>query len=143
MVTQQPTTDASGSSRSLLALYPEPERTALEGIYLSHDLRRCRRGVDPFVYSNFIASLDGRIAVADPQGGEPEIPSATANPRDWRLLLELAAPADALIVSGRYVRKVGRGRGTGPAAAARGRGAGHLGLPRGAGPSGPTGFGGC
>jgi riboflavin biosynthesis pyrimidine reductase len=109
MVTQQPTTAASGSSRSLLALYPEPERTALEGLYLSHDLRRCRRGADPFVYSNFIASLDGRIAVADPQGGEPEIPSETANPRDWRLLLELAAPADALVVSGRYVRQLAEG----------------------------------
>ncbi len=44
-----------------------------------------------------------------PQGGEPEIPSETANPRDWRLLLELAAPADALIVSGRYVRQLAEG----------------------------------
>ncbi len=68
MITQQPTTTATGPGQSLLALYPEPERTALEGLYLSHDLRRCRRGGDPFVYSNFIASLDGRIAVADPAG---------------------------------------------------------------------------
>jgi riboflavin biosynthesis pyrimidine reductase len=109
MVMQPEPTTAAGPSQSLLALYPERERTALEGLYLCHDLRRCRRGGHPFVYSNFISSLDGRIAVAAPRRREPEIPPETANPRDWRLLLELAAPADALIVSGRYVRQLAEG----------------------------------
>jgi len=106
MVTQEKTTTASRKPQPLIALYPERGRAALEGLYLGHNLRRCRRDGKPFVYSNFSASLDGRIAVSDPQNGEPEIPAETANPRDWRLLLELAAPADALIISGRYVRRL-------------------------------------
>jgi len=114
MVEQTKTAKAPGESRSLIALYPERERPPLEGLYLSDDLRRCRHGGTPVVYSNFIASLDGRIAVSDPLSGEQEIPSETANPRDWRLLLELAAPADALIVSGRYVRELASGSAQAP-----------------------------
>jgi riboflavin biosynthesis pyrimidine reductase len=97
-------------SLPLLALYPEPAQTPLQGLYLSHDLRRCRRLDQAYVYSNFITSLDGRIAVVDPGSGEQEVPSETANPRDWRLLLELAVPADALIIGDGYVRRLAQGR---------------------------------
>jgi riboflavin biosynthesis pyrimidine reductase len=62
-----------------------------------------------FLYTNFVASLDGRIAVSDATAGELAVPDATANARDWRLFLELAAPADACIVSGRFVRERARG----------------------------------
>jgi riboflavin biosynthesis pyrimidine reductase len=110
MGTEDRTTTASNLSQSLLALYPERQRTALEGLYLSEDIRRCRQGGNLLVYSNFIASLDGRIAVTDSRSGEPSVPEETANPRDWRLLLELAAPADALIISGRYVRELAAGK---------------------------------
>jgi riboflavin biosynthesis pyrimidine reductase len=37
------------------------------------------------------------------------VPPALANNRDWRLFQELAAGADALITSGRYVRNLPRG----------------------------------
>jgi riboflavin biosynthesis pyrimidine reductase len=98
-----------GGPRRLLALYPTRGRTPLKGLYLSHDLRGCRQGGRFYCYTNFIVSLDGRISLERP-GGSPEVPAATANSRDWRLLLELAAPADALILSGRYVRQLAAGR---------------------------------
>lgn len=97
------------ASPGLRELYPAPGEIPLEGLYLCHDLRRAVSPGHVYVYSNFIASLDGRIAVARADDAEPAIPESTANPRDWRLLLELAAPADALIVSGRYLRQIGEG----------------------------------
>jgi riboflavin biosynthesis pyrimidine reductase len=95
----------SGHS-GLLALYPETSHHQLEGLYLSSGLRDCISHDRVYVYSNFITSLDGRIAVAHTTTGEHVIPQDTANPRDWRLLLELAAPADAIIISGRYLRQL-------------------------------------
>jgi hypothetical protein len=94
----------------LQALYPEPHHHALEGLYLSSELRRCVSSDSVYIYSNFITSLDGRVAVANKTSGELSVPQDTANPRDWRLLLELAAPADAIIVSGRYVRQLDEGK---------------------------------
>ncbi|MGD2082050.1 MAG: dihydrofolate reductase family protein [Chromatiales bacterium] len=104
----------SGSSESdaqvdLRMLYPETGPVPLEGLYLSHRLRERATGDGPFVYTNFVASLDGRIAVRRPGTDRIGVPEATANPRDWRLFLELAAPADALIVSGRLIRELAAG----------------------------------
>jgi riboflavin biosynthesis pyrimidine reductase len=62
------------------------------------------------VYTDFVASLDGRIAIKDPGAGGYQVPKTIANPRDWRLFQELAAQADILITSGRYVRDVARGQ---------------------------------
>lgn len=95
--------------RGLRVLYPEAGTAPLEGLYLSHKLRRHLADDEAFVYSNFIASLDGRIALMNRETGLPEVPQETANDRDWRLLLELAAPADAIIVSGRYIRQLDEG----------------------------------
>lgn len=98
-----------GDSR-LQQLYPDRNPVDLAGLYLSQDLRTCLPE-DParcYVYSNFLASLDGRIAVSDPETGESGVPKATANQRDWRLLLELAAPADVLIMSGHYLADLSR-----------------------------------
>jgi riboflavin biosynthesis pyrimidine reductase len=94
--------------RDLTALYPETGQLSLTGLYLSQDLRKLTRNGGTFVYTNFITSLDGRIALPRTDSGQLGVPQHTANPRDWRLLLELAAPADALIVSGRYVRELAR-----------------------------------
>jgi riboflavin biosynthesis pyrimidine reductase len=93
-------------SASLQELYPVPGRKPLEGLYLCNDLRRCLSGGGACVYSNFIASLDGRIAIASGAGGQLQVPQATTNPRDWRLFLELLAAADAILVSGRYLREL-------------------------------------
>lgn len=92
-------------------LYPPPQRDLpLTGLYLGHDLRSLAAQADrPFVYANFITSLDGRIAVPDPEGRGVTLAEAVTNPRDWRLFLELAVQADILITSGRYLREHAQG----------------------------------
>jgi len=93
----------------LRMLHPTAIRVPLSGRHLCEDLRSRLTESGAFVYSNFITSLDGRIAIADPATGLLGIPAQIANPRDWRLLLELAAPADAVLLSGRHVRELGTG----------------------------------
>lgn len=97
----------------LTRLYPAPSATLpLEGLYLGHALRG-RAGNRPYVYTNFVASLDGRISQDDPALGRRRPPRAITNPRDWRLYLELAAQADAVLTSGRRLRELaGEGRDT-------------------------------
>ncbi len=87
-------------------IYPTPaQEMDLEGAYLEHDLRNIAKPAGrPVVYANFIASLDGRIAIPHGAGEGLGTPKATANDRDWRLFQELAAQADILISSGRYLR---------------------------------------
>jgi riboflavin biosynthesis pyrimidine reductase len=96
-----------GAGGGLRMLYPQAKPVPLCGLYLCEDLRSQMSASRAFVYSNFITSLDGRIAVAEPGTGRLGVPAQTANPRDWRLLLELAAPADAIMLSGRHVRELG------------------------------------
>jgi Pyrimidine reductase, riboflavin biosynthesis len=62
------------------------------------------------VYTNFISSLDGRIALINPHSRIKEVPEPIKNPRDWRLYQELGAQADILITSGKYVRAIAQGR---------------------------------
>ncbi len=95
----------------LTRLYPLPTRQeSLEGLYLSHDLRHLAEvGDEAYVYANLIASLDGRIAIPRPSGGIG-VPKAIANDRDWRLFQELAAQADVIISSGRYLREWAAGQ---------------------------------
>ena len=63
----------------------------------------------PLVYANFVASLDGRIAVPGPTGSGLMVPRQVANSRDWRLFQELAVQADVVISSGRYLRDYASG----------------------------------
>jgi riboflavin biosynthesis pyrimidine reductase len=90
----------------LLELYPKAgvERP-LRGVHLSGDVRTRPRQTGSYVYTGYIASLDGKIALEGSSGA----PSATRNDRDWRLFQELMMQADAVLASGRYVRdkKVG------------------------------------
>jgi len=89
----------------LLRLYPAPYgECALEGLYLDDPIGHPDSDGAPFVYTNFVCSLDGRIAVENPRAGRRSAPPAITNPRDWRLFQELAARADALIVSAAFVR---------------------------------------
>ena len=91
---------------SVTRLFPSPQRDfPLEGLYLDHDLYSKGRPGKPFVYSNFITSLDGRIAIASEASATHVVPAATTNSRDWRLYQELAGQADLLITSGRYFRQ--------------------------------------
>jgi riboflavin biosynthesis pyrimidine reductase len=93
-------------------IFPTPaQELPLEGAYLAHRLRDRRvapEGV--FVYANFVASLDGRIAIPHPSRPGLAVPKSTANDRDWRLFQELAAQADLILTTGRYLRDWAEGR---------------------------------
>ena len=93
--------DAAG----VLPLYPQPgPERPLRGLYLDHGLPTAGR----LIYANFISSLDGRVALPD-EHGVFGVPAAIANSRDWWLFQELAVQADAMLVSGRYLRARARG----------------------------------
>lgn len=96
----------------LTQLYPLPARQfPLERAYLDHDLRaQAVASPRPFVYANFVVSLDGRIAIPRADGSGLTVPKMTANDRDWRLFQELAAQADLIISSGRYLREWAEGK---------------------------------
>lgn len=101
---------AEDDSRRLMQLFPPRSQTVpLPGLYLGEGLRPRGTASRPFVYASFIASLDGRISLPDPRTKTRKVPGATANPRDWRLFQELAACADVLVTSGRYIRDLAQG----------------------------------
>lgn len=94
----------------VLRLFPEPAvRGPLRGLYLDEALRPSGTRTRPFVYASFVASLDGRISQPDPETRTRKPPAAITNPRDWRLFQELAASADVLVTSGRYIRDLAAG----------------------------------
>jgi len=93
----------------LIRLFPSPSKQQpLRGSYLDLGLQRGNHGA-PLIYTNFISSVDGRIAIAG-DDGLMQVPSAIANPRDWRLYQELAAQSDVMITSARYFRQLAQGR---------------------------------
>lgn len=97
---------------SIIRLFPLPNvELPLKGLYLSHNLRDNKRDSgESFVYSNYVTSLDGRIAVPHLTKAGMVVPDQITNPRDWRLFQELAVQADILITSGRYLRDYAEGR---------------------------------
>ncbi len=96
-------------TEGVVQLHPLPAETRpLSGLYLSQNLRQHDR--ETFVYSNFVTSLDGRIAIPHPDKPGMMVPPQTANMRDWRLFQELAVQADIIITSGRYLRDYADGR---------------------------------
>ncbi|GMQ84696.1 MAG: hypothetical protein BMS9Abin07_0260 [Acidimicrobiia bacterium] len=86
---------------SVIELYPESgvERE-LQGLHLADGVRARPRPTGSYVYTGYIASIDGRIALEGASGA----PMATRNDRDWRLFQELMMQADVVLASGRYVR---------------------------------------
>lgn len=97
----------------LTRLYPPPaDALPLQGAYLAHDLQGLAHTAGrPLVFSNFIASLDGRIAVPVGPGSELGVPPTIANARDWRLFQELAAQSDLIVIGGRFARAWAAGQG--------------------------------
>ncbi len=77
-------------------------------VYLDLQLHRQAKPGDVLIYANYITSLDGRIALADSDGGQ-QVPKALANKRDWRLYQELAAQSDIMLTSARYFRQLAKG----------------------------------
>ena len=92
-------------ANSILEIHPEHGRElVLEGLYLKQDLRtQLGDSTHPYVYANFITSLDGRIAIPEDNKGLV-VPNTISNPRDWRLFQELAIQSDVILSSGRYLR---------------------------------------
>lgn len=98
------------SSDTVTRLYPQPGvEYKLEGLYLNNPFGHNSTELRAWVYTNFIVSLDGRIAIEQPVTGKRGVPKSITNPRDWRLYQELAARADVLLVSARFVRELVRG----------------------------------
>jgi riboflavin biosynthesis pyrimidine reductase len=88
-------------------LFPAPSiTTPLSGLYLSHELRRRGSPEHPYIYSNFVASVDGRISQPDPITHRRGPPPAITHHNDWRLYLELAAQADAVVTSSSRLREL-------------------------------------
>lgn len=95
------------SADTVVQLYPVTQHECkLEGLYLQPLAGDVREAGSPLVYTNYITSLDGRIAIDHPVSGERGVPGNITNPRDWRLYQELAARADVLLVSARYLREL-------------------------------------
>ncbi|MES9854786.1 MAG: dihydrofolate reductase family protein [Candidatus Thiodiazotropha sp. L084R] len=94
----------------ILRLYPPPnDEVKLKGLYLSHNLHELGTKETPFVYANFVSSLDGRIAVGKEEANS-YIPERMTSQSDLRLLFELHAQADCLITHGGYMRELSAGR---------------------------------
>ncbi len=92
-------------SDRITQLYPgSGDMVPLHGLYLDPSIRDVQTAT-AFIYSNFVASLDGRIALAAGERTTHQVPGSIANDRDWRLFQELAAQSDLLITSARYFRQ--------------------------------------
>lgn len=97
--------------KQIFRLFPAPfEAVPLQGLYLKLGLHELGTPAAPFVYANFLASLDGRIALEDSSSGETYLPKSLTTPDDFRLFLELQAQSDCLITHGGYLRSLQQGR---------------------------------
>lgn len=96
----------------LLGLYPRyNKKVPLAGLYLAQRLQTQGTAEHPFVYANFLSSLDGRIALEDTaQQSSPFIPKHITTKSDFALFMELHAQADCLITHGGYLRALGEKR---------------------------------
>jgi len=95
----------------LLCLYPQfRENISIEGLYLGHQVHKLGTTEYPFVYANFLSSLDGRIALEDIDQGLSYIPKHLTTASDFRLFMELHAQADCLITHGGYMRALSEER---------------------------------
>ncbi len=97
--------------KNLLRLYPQSdEKCVITGLYLAHQVHKLGSAGSPFVYANFLSSLDGRIALEDASQSTTYIPKHLITSADFRLFMELHAQADCLITHGGYMRALSEGR---------------------------------
>lgn len=95
----------------LIRLYPTPSiEVPVRDLYLAHNVHTLGSPGAPFVYANFLSSLDGRIALEDVERGTSFIPKHITTDSDFRLFMELHAQADCLITHGGYLRALAEGR---------------------------------
>lgn len=97
--------------KNLIKLYPQPAgERPLVGTHLAQNLQAESKKKRPFVYTNYVVSMDGRIAVYDSEQERVTVPDTVANARDWRLFQELAFQADIIVCNTGYVQDVADGR---------------------------------
>ncbi len=95
----------------IVELYPRAGvHRALRGTYLSHGLHACGTTDAPFLYANFVTSIDGRIAVTEADTGEAYVLDELTSGNDWRLFQELQAQAHCTVTHGAYLRAVAAGK---------------------------------
>jgi riboflavin biosynthesis pyrimidine reductase len=95
----------------VLPLYPSHEAARpVRGLYLAHRLHEAGRIGAPFVYANFVSSLDGRIAIVEAGSNQADALDGLTSANDFRLFQELHAQADCLITHGGYMRSLAQGR---------------------------------
>ena len=95
----------------IVELYPRSGTSrTLNGTYLSHELHTRGTPEQPFVYANFVSSLDGRIAVVEADTGESYVLEDLTSGHDWRLFQELQAQADCMVTHGGYLRALAKGK---------------------------------
>ena len=99
-------------SKQLFGLYPHcGQQDDLKDLYLAHRVDTLGSTAAPFVYANFLSSLDGRIALEDTgHNTPPYIPKHITTASDFRLFMELHAQADCLITHGGYMRALSEKR---------------------------------
>ena len=98
-------------SKKLLRLYPGLfEEVSITGLYLAHRIHELGQPEVPFVYANFLSSIDGRIALEDIEQGHSFIPKHLTTASDFSLFMELQAQADCLITHGGYMRALNEKR---------------------------------
>jgi len=96
---------------NLLRFYPGTcEKVSIKGLYLAQQLHKLGTAESPFVYANFLSSLDGRIAVEDVAQRSTHIPKHITTASDFGLFMELHAQADCIITHGGYMRALAEGR---------------------------------
>lgn len=85
-------------------LYPAAGERPLTGTYLDDDILARGTPEKPFVYANFVSSIDGRIAIVEAHSGTSYTLDDLASGADWRLFQELQAQATCLVTHGGYLR---------------------------------------
>lgn len=95
---------------NVMQLYPNPGiEQPVGGLYLNERLHLHGSAGRPFIYANFVASLDGRIALTNKETGQSFVPASLTTASDWLLFQELQAQADCFITHGGYLRALAAG----------------------------------
>ncbi len=92
----------------LQTLYPKGiDQTDLRGLYLAQDVYTLGTYKQPYIYANYVSSLDGRVAVGDAQANWA-VPGHLTSRADWALFKELQAHTDCLVTHSGYLRALQR-----------------------------------
>ncbi len=97
--------------KNVIRLYPmSGELVPLKGLYLREPEPAQRNKGQPYIYANFLTSLDGRIALREPGDKHYQLPGELKSDEDFMLFLELYARADCIITHSGYMRSLNEGR---------------------------------